>query len=104
MTAETGSDTGDGPSPVDVQTLRRVFAGPVVLATFGLLVVPLVVGSLDGRLMTPLAFPGYLILMMGSSVGSYLFPNLALWVFWAPFVVGCYAISLVVGAVYRALR
>jgi hypothetical protein len=84
--------------------LRRLFAGPAVLATFGLLVVPLAAGSLDGRLMTPLAYPGYLIMMVGSSFGSYLFPNFALWVFWFPFVVGCYAISVVVGAVCRTVR
>lgn len=89
---------------LDTGLLRRLFAGPVVLATFGLLVVPLAAGSLDGRLMTPLAYPGYLVMMIGSSIGSYLFPNFALWVFWAPFVGGSYAISVVVGVLYRAVR
>jgi hypothetical protein len=89
---------------LDTDLLRRLFAGPAVLVTFGLLVVPLAVGSLDGRLMTPLAYPGYLVLMIGSSIGSYLFPNFALWVFWAPFVVGSYGISVVVGALDRAVR
>lgn len=84
--------------------LRRLVAGPSVLVTFALLVVPLTAGSLDGRLMTPLAYPGYLIMMVGSSFGSYLFPNFALWVFWFPFVVGCYCISVVVGVVFRAVR
>jgi hypothetical protein len=88
----------------DADAVRELFAGRVVLATFGLLVVPLAAGSLDGRLMTPLAYPGYLIMMVGSSFGSYLFPNFALWVFWFPFVVGCYAISVVVGAAARAVR
>lgn len=99
-----GGGDGDGARSVDTGTLRRIFAGRVVLATFGLLVVPLTLGSLDGRLMTPLAFPGYLILMVGSSVGSYLFTNIALWVFWAPFVLGSYVLALVVGAGYRAVR
>lgn len=89
---------------LDTGFVQTLLAGPAVLATFGLLVVPLVAGSLDGRLMTPLAYPGYLIMMVGSSIGSYLFPNFALWVFWAPFVVGSYAISVVVGVVYRAVR
>lgn len=84
--------------------LRTLFAGPATLATFVFLVVPLAVGSVDGRLMTPLAYPGYLIMMVGSSLGSYLFPNFALWVFWAPFVAGCYAISVGVGFVYRTVR
>ncbi|EJN61402.1 hypothetical protein [Halogranum rubrum] len=85
-------------------SLRRLVAGPSVLVTFALLVVPLTAGSLDGRLMTPLAYPGYLIMMVGSSFGSYLFPNFALWVFWFPFVVGCYGISVVVGILFRAVR
>ncbi|SFL15089.1 hypothetical protein SAMN04487950_2737 [Halogranum rubrum] len=85
-------------------SLRRLVAGPSVLVTFALLVVPLTAGSLDGRLMTPLAYPGYLIMMVGSSFGSYLFPNFALWVFWFPFVVGCYGISVVVGVLFRAVR
>lgn len=88
----------------DRQHLRTVLAGRVVVAVFTLLTVPLVVGSLDGRLLTPLAYPGYLALMVGSSVGSYLFPNLAIWVFWAPFLLGSYAVAVVVGIGYRTVR
>lgn len=84
--------------------LRRVLAGPAVLGTFALLVVPLVAGAVDTRLMTPLALPGYLVLTVGSSVGSWLFPTLALWVFWVPFLGACYVVSVFVGAGYRTLR
>lgn len=83
---------------------RRVFAGPPVLTTFALLVVPLAAGAIDTTLMTPLALPGYLILTIGSAVGNLLFPNFALWVYWAPFLGACYVLSLLVGAGYRRLR
>lgn len=83
--------------------LRRVFAGRVVLAAFALLVGPVVVGALDNDLMTPLALPGYLVFMTGSSIGSYLFPNFALWVFWAPFLAGGYVLAVMLGGTYRAL-
>jgi hypothetical protein len=84
--------------------LRTILAGPVVLATFALLVCPLVAGAIDTRLLTPLALPGYLILTVGSSVGSMLFPALALWTFWVPFLLTSYALAVAVGAGYRALR
>ncbi|AZH26164.1 hypothetical protein [Haloplanus aerogenes] len=89
---------------LDRQHLRTVFTGRVVVAVFAFLTIPLVVGSLDGRLLTPLAYPGYLALMLGSSVGSYLFPNLAIWVFWAPFLLGSYAVAVVSGVGYRRIR
>jgi hypothetical protein len=76
----------------------------VVLGTFALLVVPLVAGAVDTALMTPLALPGYLVLTVGSSVGSWLFPALALWVFWVPFLGASYLLSVGVGAAYRAAR
>lgn len=88
----------------DLQNFRTVFAGRVVVVVFTLLTIPLVVGSLDGRLLTPLAYPGYLALMVGSSVGSYLFPNFAIWVFWAPFLLGSYAVAVVAGVGYRTIR
>lgn len=93
--------TADG---FDFRRLRTVFAGRVVVAVFAFLTIPLVVGSLDGRLLTPLAYPGYLVMMIGSSVGSYLFPNYALWLFWAPFLLGCYAVAVVAGIGYRTVR
>lgn len=84
--------------------LRRALVGPAVVASFVLLVVPLAAGAADTRLMTPFALPGYLVLTVGSSVGSWLFPNLALWVFWVPFLAASYAFAVVVGAAVRALR
>lgn len=83
--------------------LRRALAGPSVVATFLLLVVPLAVGALDTRLMTPLALPGYLILTLGSAVGNLLFSNFALWVYWAPFLVVSYVLSVSVGSLYRTV-
>lgn len=84
--------------------LRRVLAGPAVLAAFALLVVPVAVGAYDTRLMTPLALPGYLLLTVGSAVGSQLFPWLALWTFWVAFLVGSYGVAVVIAAGYRAVR
>lgn len=89
---------------VDTHRLRRFLAGRVVLATVAVLVVPVSVGALDTRLMTPLALPGYLLLTVGSSVGSRLFPNFAVWVYWAPFLAGSYALAVVTGAVVRSIR
>lgn len=83
---------------------RRAFAGPAVLVTFALLVVPLAVGAVDTAFMTPLALPGYLVLTIGSAVGNLVAPNFALWVYWVPFLFACYGIALVVGAGYRRLR
>lgn len=84
--------------------LRRVLAGPAVLVTFALLVVPLVAGTLKTALMTPLALPGYLILTIGSAVGNLIFPQFALWLYWIPFALASYGISVVVGVAYRAVR
>jgi hydrogenase/urease accessory protein HupE len=84
--------------------IQRMFAGRSVVAVFVIIVGPLVVGTIDTDLMTPLALPGYVALSLGSSIGSYLFPNLALWVFWAPFLFGSYAVSLVVAGMYRFVR
>ncbi|WP_254824140.1 hypothetical protein [Haloglomus halophilum] len=83
---------------------RRVLAGPAVVVAFALLTVPLVAGALDSAFMTPLAFPGYLVLTIGSAVGNLLFPNFALWVYWVPFAMACYGIAVVAGIGYRAAR
>lgn len=84
--------------------IRRIFAGRSVIAVFVFLVGPLVIGAIDNDFMTPLALPGYVVLSLGSSIGNQLFPNFALWVFWVPFLMGCYAISIVTGGVYRHIR
>lgn len=104
--AERPRADGPGrPRPgVSGAALRRALAGPAVLTVFALLVVPLAAGRLHGALFTPLALPGYLLMTAGSAVGNALFSNLALWVFWVPFVLGCYVLAVAVGAGYRALR
>jgi hypothetical protein len=89
---------------VDAGRLRTVFAGRAVLATFLLLVVPLAAGAVDTTLMTPLALPGYLVLTVGSMVGNWLFPAYDLWVYWAPFALASYALAVVAGVGYRAIR
>ncbi|WP_129116864.1 hypothetical protein [Halegenticoccus tardaugens] len=85
-------------------TARDLLVGRAVLVVYALLVIPLLVGRLDARLMTPLAYPGYLLMTVGSSIGSALFPNYALWVYWAPFLAGSYALSVAVGGAYALLR
>ena len=87
-----------------ISDIRRMLAGRSVISTFVIIVGPLVAGTIDTDLMTPLAFPGYVALSLGSSIGSHLFPNLALWVFWAPFLFGSYVVSLVVAGLYRTVR
>lgn len=85
-------------------SLRRVLAGPVTLATYALLVVPFAAGALKTALMTPLALPGYLIFVIGTAIGNAISPRFAFWVYWVPFLVGCYGISLVVGLGYELWR
>lgn len=87
-----------------ISDIRRIFAGRSVLAVFVLLVGPLVIGVIDNDFMTPLALPGYVALSVGSSIGNHLFPNLALWVFWVPFLVGGYVVSVAIGGLYRHIR
>lgn len=88
----------------DAERLRTVLAGPAVLASFVLLVGPLVAGAIDTRLMTPLALPGYLVLTIGSIVGNWLFPAYRIWIYWGPFLLASYALAVAVGAGYRAAR
>ncbi|MCO8245901.1 MULTISPECIES: hypothetical protein [unclassified Haladaptatus] len=84
--------------------VRRILAGRAVWGWYLLLVVPLVLGAVDARLMTPLALPGYFALTLGSAYGSHLFPTLELWVFWIPFFIGAYLVSVPLAAVYRTVR
>ncbi|WP_266076798.1 hypothetical protein [Haladaptatus caseinilyticus] len=84
--------------------VRNVLSGRAVWGWYLLLVVPLVIGSFDTRLMTPLALPGYLVLTLGSAYGSHLFPTFELWVFWAPFFVGMYVISVGLAVLSHAFR
>lgn len=71
---------------------------------FALLVVPLVLGTIDGRLWTPLAAPGYLLMMGMTIVGSVLVPQYEFWLYWPPFVLLCYGLSVGAAAGYYAAR
>ncbi|AGB37775.1 hypothetical protein [Natronococcus occultus] len=82
----------------------QVLFGPATVVTFCLLFVPLAVGVLDTRLMTPLAAPGYTLLLAMTVVGSEVFPQYSLWVYWVPFTVVCYGIASVVGGLYYGIR
>ncbi len=84
--------------------VRKLLAGRAVVGWYLLLVVPLVVGALDARFMTPLALPGYLMLTLGSAYGSHLFPTFELWVFWMPFFVGMYVVSVGLAMASNAMR
>ncbi|RRJ32059.1 hypothetical protein [Halocatena pleomorpha] len=87
-----------------VSDIRRIFVGRSVVVVFALLVGPLAIGVIDNDFMTPLALPGYVALSLGSSIGNQLFPNFALWVYWVPFLMGSYAVSVVIGGMYRYVR
>ncbi|WP_435335700.1 hypothetical protein [Haloarchaeobius sp. TZWWS8] len=82
--------------------VRGLFAGPVVVATFVLLVGPVVL--LNYGYPTPLALPGYLILTIGSAIGNAIAPQYELWVYWIPFALAAYGIAVVVGAAIRGVR
>jgi hypothetical protein len=77
---------------------------PATLVVFGLLVLPVLAGTADGRLWTPLAAPGYLLMMAMTIVGSVVVPDYEFWVYWPPFVATCYALSVAVGGGYYRVR
>ena len=79
-------------------------ARPATGVVFALLVVPLVLGTVDGRLWTPLAAPGYLLMMALTIVGSVLVPQYEFWLYWPPFVLLCYGLSVGVAAGYYGVR
>jgi hypothetical protein len=82
----------------------RVLLGPATVVAFCLLFVPLALGVLDTRLMTPFAAPGYALLLAMTVVGSYVLPQYGLWIYWIPFTVVCYGIATVVGGLYYGVR
>lgn len=77
--------------------------GRAVWVVFGLLVVPLLAGLVDGRLWTPLALPGYLLMLAITFVASVVTPQYRFWLFWPPFVIASYSISVLVAGAYYAL-
>lgn len=84
-------------------SLRRVLTAPATIATYLLLVVPLALGWLRTSLLSPLALPGYLIYTIGSAIGNLIAPRLDLWVYWIPFLAGCYGIAVTTGYVYESV-
>lgn len=104
--AAEGASTGDRRSAHGAETggWQRAFVGRAVWAVFALLVVPLLAGVVDSRLWTPLALPGYLLMTFITVVSSALAPQYRFWVFWPPFVLASYGISVVTAAVYYVAR
>lgn len=84
--------------------LESVVTGWVVWLVFGLLVVPLIIGTIDIRLMVPLALPGYLLMVGLTVVGSFVVPQYAYWLYWIPFVVGSFGIAVVISAIYHWIK
>ena len=74
--------------------------------SFALLVFPLAISKIDSRLFSPLAVPGYVLFTLITIIGNILpkVRNFGFRLYWAPFVVVCYGISLAVGADYYAVR
>ncbi len=83
--------------------LRNALIGPATVLVFCVLVVPLLLGVADTRLLTPLAAPGYFILLTMTVVGSVVVPGYLFWLYWPPFLLVCYALSVVVGGCYYLL-
>jgi hypothetical protein len=80
---------------------RRTFLGRDVLLVTSLFVLPVALGAVETSLVTPLALPGYLLLTLGSAVGSQLLPSYALWLFWLPFVCGSYGLAVCLAGAWR---
>lgn len=85
-------------------SLRRVLWGPPTLTAYALLVVPFAVGWLRTSWMTPLAVPGYVLYVTGTAIGNAIAPRFDLWVYWVPFLVGCYGLAIAVGYGYDRTR
>lgn len=86
---------------VDDQHWWLAVAGPGVWMTFGAITVPFVAGVVDTRLVTPLAAPGYVLMVGLTVVGSHVAPEYAFWLYWIPFFLCSYLLSIVVAAVAR---
>lgn len=86
--------------------LRKLAIAPVVWVSFALLVFPLALSNIDSRLFSPLAIPGYILFVLMTIVGNVLprVRNFGFRLYWLPFVIVCYGISLAVGTGYYAVR
>ena len=85
--------------------LRTLVVAPIVWVSFALLVFPLAISKIDSRLFSPLAVPGYILFVLMTTVGNILpkIRNFGFRLYWVPFIVVCYGISLAVGAGYYAV-
>jgi hypothetical protein len=83
---------------------RQVLTSPATIGTYLFLVLPLAIGWFKTSLLSPLALPGYLIYVVGTAIGNVFAPRLAFWVYWIPFLIGCYAVAVAVGLGYELLR
>ena len=83
---------------------RRALSSPVTIVMLLVLVVPFALGWLSTALYSPLALPGYLLYGLGTAVGNAIAPRFEFWLYWVPFLAGCYAISVVVGVGYEWWR
>jgi hypothetical protein len=83
-----------------------LLAGPAVWISFALLVFPLATSVVDGRLWTPIAFPGYTIFVLITVIGDVLpvVRNFGFRLYWVPFVSICYGISVVIATGYYTIR
>lgn len=79
-------------------------AGPGVVIVFAALTVPLVAGTVDARLHTPLALPGYTLFVALTVVGERIVPQYAFRLYWGPFLLCCYALAIVVAGIGRGCR
>ncbi|WP_247000728.1 hypothetical protein [Halosolutus gelatinilyticus] len=84
-----------------VEALRRIATSPATIGTYALLVVPFALGWFETQLFSPLALPGYLLFSIGTAIGNALAPRFEFWIYWAPFLVGCFGIASAVGAGYE---
>lgn len=84
--------------------IRRALTSPAMLVTYAVLVVPFAIGWLKTALMTPLALPGYLLFVLGTAVGKAIAPGIEFWVYWVPFLGGCYGLAAAVGYGYERWR
>lgn len=86
--------------------LRTLICAPIVWVSFALLVFPLAISKIDSRLFSPLAVPGYVLFTLMTIVGNVLpwVRNFGFRLYWLPFTVVCYAISIAIGMGYYPLR
>jgi hypothetical protein len=86
--------------------VSELLVGPVVCVSFTLLVFPFAVSVVDARLWTPIALPGYTMFVLMTVVGDVLpvIRSFGFRLYWLPFLLVCYALSVAVAVGYHAIR